>query len=70
MKTTKFGHVINVIYALVAIFAIVGAVVKPGELPLAILVVTVLFWVTGRIIGEGATSLFALTQKDETKKDD
>ena len=68
MKNSKFGHVINVLYALIATFAVVGGAVRPGELPLAILVVTILMWATGRIIGAGAMSLFALLDKDEPKE--
>jgi hypothetical protein len=67
MKNSKFAHIVNVLYALVVTFAVVGGVVRPGELPLAILLVAVLFWATGRIIGAGAMSLFALLGKDEPK---
>jgi hypothetical protein len=67
MKNSKFAHIVNVLYALIATFAVVGAAIRPGELPLAILLVTVLFWATGRIVGAGAMSLFALLGKDEPK---
>lgn len=66
MNNTKFGHVLNVLYALITTFAIVGGVVRPGELPLAILIVTVLMWATTRIIATGAMSLFALLGRGET----
>lgn len=65
MKNSKFAHIINVLYALIATFAIVGGAIRPGELPLAILLVTVLMWATGRIIGAGAMSLFTLLGKGE-----
>lgn len=65
MKTTKFGHGINVMYALIVTFAIVGGVVRPGELPLAILVIAVLMWTTARIIRDGALSLYALVHGED-----
>lgn len=65
MKTTKFGHGVNVMYALIVTFAVVGGVVKPGELPLAILVIAVLMWTTARIIRAGALSLFAIIHGED-----
>jgi len=65
MKNTKFGHVINVLYALVTVFAIVGGVVRPGELPLAILVIAILTWTTTQIIRAGGLSAFALLHGDK-----
>lgn len=66
MKTTKFGHGINVAFALIVVFAIVGGIVKPGEmLPLAIVIITVLMWVTARIVRDGALSLVALIHGED-----
>ncbi len=65
MKTTKFGHGINVMYAVLVTFAIVGGVVKPGELPLAMLVICVLMWVTAQIVRAGALSLYALIHGED-----
>ena len=50
---TKIANGIRVLYAAFILFGIVGTLVKPSELPLIILLMTVVFWGAGRILQEG-----------------
>lgn len=63
---SKIAHVVNVIFSLLVIFALVGSVVKPGSMmPATVLVFTVLGWASGRIVRDGTASIKALFSKGE-----
>ncbi len=64
MKISKFEHVVNVAYALVVTFAVVGCVAKSTALlPVTILLVTIVLWTAGRIVRDGAVSLITLVNR-------
>ncbi len=66
MKISKFEHIVNVAYALVVTFAVVGCVAKSTALlPVVILLVTIVLWTAGRIVRDGAMSLIALVYKGD-----
>lgn len=62
---SKVNHVVNLAYAALVLFSIVGGVVKPGELPLVILFMTALFWVASRILMNGFVSAIALFKGED-----
>lgn len=62
---TKISHILNIAYALVVAFAVIGGIFKPGELPLMILFFAVLTWSAVRIIHAGVDSSIALIKGDQ-----
>lgn len=61
----KINHGINVAYAALVLFSLVGGLLKPGELPLVILFMTVLFWTASRILRDGFTSAVLLFKGED-----
>lgn len=65
MKQSKIGHYISIAYAAMVLFAIIGILFKPGELPALALVLTVLMWGASRIVVDGVHSTIVLLKGDK-----